>query len=112
MSLVVEGVAEPVQEVADDHCSAVEDAAGLAQEVAGHRRLIDEGAKLVQEAPGIHRLLVEGPVELQGQPLSRLDDDLDDDGAAHRSPNREQISVIIYAIHMVGLRFRSAFGAV
>ena len=34
------------------------------------------------------------------------------DGVAHRSPNGVQISVIICAIHMVGLRFRSAYGAV
>ena len=35
---------------------------------------------MVQEVPGIYCLLVEGLVDLQGQPLGRLDDALDVDG--------------------------------
>ena len=77
VSLIVEEVVELVQEVADDCCLVVVDVVGLAQEVAGHCCFIDEGVELVQEMPGIYCLVVEGLVELQGQPLSRIDDALD-----------------------------------
>ena len=77
VSLIVEGVAELVQEVAGDCCLVVEDVVGLAQDVAGDCCFIVEGVELVQEVPGIYCLLVEGLGDLQGQPLGRVDDALD-----------------------------------
>ena len=100
MSLIVEGVVELVQEVAGDCCFVVEDVVGLAQEVAGDCCFIVEGVELVQEVPGIYCLLVEGLVELQGQPLGRLDDALDVDGILYQRTRSDQNQFLI--IHPCG----------
>ena len=63
--------------MADDCCLVVVDVVGLAQEVPGHCCFIDEGVELAQEMSGISCLLVEGLAEIQGEPLSRIDDALD-----------------------------------